>query len=84
MEVVCSANIPDTVRSRGLCTCQHSCPAAAKFTVLLHLQVDIEFHGVFYAITILVHAEDVLTVEIEDKDTLDRWRGEFAAQCKQL
>lgn len=46
-------------------------------------QVDIEFHGVLYTITIRVHGEEVLTVEIEDKDTLDRWRGEFAAKCKQ-
>eukprot|EP00878_Enallax_costatus_P024901 GHUV01026600.1.p1 GENE.GHUV01026600.1~~GHUV01026600.1.p1 ORF type:complete len:235 (-),score=70.08 GHUV01026600.1:212-916(-) len=46
-------------------------------------QVDIDFHGVLYTITISVDGEEVLRIEIEDKDTLDRWRGEFAAKCKQ-
>eukprot|EP00878_Enallax_costatus_P030873 GHUV01033675.1.p1 GENE.GHUV01033675.1~~GHUV01033675.1.p1 ORF type:complete len:207 (+),score=63.27 GHUV01033675.1:706-1326(+) len=42
--------------------------------------VDIDFHGVLYTITISVDGEEVLRIEIEDKDTLDRWRGEFAAK----
>jgi hypothetical protein len=46
------------------------------------LQVDIEFHGVLYSINISTRADEVLVVEIEDKDSYERWRGEFAAKCE--
>lgn len=44
--------------------------------------MEIEFHGVLYTISITNIGEDVLAVTLEDKDALDRWRGEFAAKCK--
>uniref|UniRef100_A0A383WMQ5 Coiled-coil domain-containing protein 61 n=1 Tax=Tetradesmus obliquus TaxID=3088 RepID=A0A383WMQ5_TETOB len=43
-------------------------------------EVDIEFHGVFYTISIHNRSNEVLVVEIEDKDSFERWRGEFAAK----
>eukprot|EP00775_Hariotina_reticulata_P002480 gene2480-2784_t len=43
------------------------------------MQVDIEFHGISYAVCITVH-EDVLVVEIEDRDSFNKWRGEFTSK----
>jgi len=45
------------------------------------VQVDIEFHGITYAVCITVHA-DVLIVEIEDRDSFNKWRGEFTLKCE--
>eukprot|EP00879_Flechtneria_rotunda_P015934 GHRR01016664.1.p1 GENE.GHRR01016664.1~~GHRR01016664.1.p1 ORF type:complete len:521 (+),score=205.06 GHRR01016664.1:133-1695(+) len=42
--------------------------------------VDIEFHGVLYTITISTRGDELLVVDLEDKDTFDRWRGEFGAK----
>jgi hypothetical protein len=44
--------------------------------------MDIEFHGALYSISISTRADDALVVEIEDKDSYERWRGEFAAKCE--
>ncbi|WIA12570.1 hypothetical protein OEZ85_006230 [Tetradesmus obliquus] len=43
-------------------------------------EVDIEFHGVLYTISIHNRSNEVLVVEIEDKDSFEQWRGEFAAK----
>jgi hypothetical protein len=34
-----------------------------------------------YALSVHVSAADVLTVEIEEAESLARWRGQFSAKC---
>jgi coiled-coil domain-containing protein 61 len=45
-------------------------------------QVAVDFHGTTYAVTILCAADELVVVRVEDRDTLDAWRGEFAAKCE--
>jgi N-acetylneuraminic acid mutarotase len=65
-------------------------PSAVYHTVLVKLtnkwrlvQVDIEFHGITYAVCVTVNAE-VLVIEIEDRDSFNKWRGEFTSKCELL
>lgn len=39
------------------------------------------FHGTAYLIT-LISNDRLLTFEVEDEETGDRWSGEFTAQCE--
>jgi hypothetical protein len=46
-------------------------------------QVDVAFHGTRYALTVEAGGEPgALAVEIEERETLARWRGVFSAKCE--
>jgi hypothetical protein len=46
-------------------------------------QVNVQFHGVDYSMSVSCHGGDVLLVELEDVETFTTWRGEFTAKCEQ-
>ena len=44
-------------------------------------QVEVEFHGAPYLISVATPNDETLVVEVEDAESLARWRGEFSAKC---
>ena len=65
--------------------CVSNGPSRGSLTSNLHppIQVPVAFRGVRYALSLHVPAsEDALTVEVEEADTLARWRGHFSAKCE--
>lgn len=46
------------------------------------MQVEIEFHGVQYLLTVSTPDDETLVIDIEDKESLARWHGGFSAKCK--
>ena len=37
-----------------------------------------------YIVYVAVHQGQVLRIEIEEPETVDRWSGEFSSQCKYI
>ena len=70
-------------RARSLLTTASISPACVC-APSLHSQVEVEFHGAPHLISVATPNDETLVVEVEDAETLARWRGEFSAKCASL
>lgn len=52
-----------------------------SLTFLRCPQVDVNFHGVAYIITVYTYNSENLCIEVEQKNDASQWRGDFTSAC---